>query len=215
MYERFTEGARRVVIVAQDEARGFGHAYIGSEHILLGLLQPLLPPSLASSVLSNLGLTTEFARARAEQIAGRGAGGEIRGRIPFTPRAKNILTVALREALSLGDNYIAEEHILLGLVREGKGIAAQILFDGGITAEGVRMGVIRLRSRPAPPAWGLTVPSTRVYEVETRGEARELYLIEATSPAEALRLFEEGGAVANLVEVTGAEVVGVTEGQKE
>src|SRR5207245_1311611 len=124
MFERFTERARQVVVLAQEEARTLKHNYIGTEHILLGLLRE--EEGLAARVLESLDITVERVRAQVVRIVGSGE--EVTsGQIPFTPRAKKVLELALREALSLGHNYIGTEHILLGLVRENEGVAARIL----------------------------------------------------------------------------------------
>jgi ATP-dependent Clp protease ATP-binding subunit ClpA len=126
VFERFTEGARQVVVLAQDEARLLRHNYIGTEHILLGLLRER--EGLAARVLETLDITLEEVRAQVERIIGQGD--ELAtGQIPFTPRAKKVLELALREALSLGHNYIGSEHLLLALAREGEGVAARILVD--------------------------------------------------------------------------------------
>jgi ATP-dependent Clp protease ATP-binding subunit ClpC len=124
MFERFSGQARHVVVSAQEEARELGNNYIGTEHLLLGLL--VASDSLASASLSALGYTRDDARASVEAMVGRGKASP-GGHIPFTPRAKKVLELSLREALQLKHNYIGTEHILLGLVREGEGRAAQIL----------------------------------------------------------------------------------------
>ncbi len=143
MFERFTERARQVVVLAQDEARALKHNYIGTEHILLGLLRE--EEGLAARVLESLDITVEEVRAQVARIVGQGD--EVTtGQIPFTPRAKKVLELALREALSLGHNYIGTEHILLGLVREGEGVAAQILKKLGAELVGVRAAVVELLS---------------------------------------------------------------------
>ena len=135
MFERFTERARQVVVLAQDEARALKHNYIGTEHILLGLLRE--EEGLAARVLESLDITVEEVRAQVARIVGQGD--EVTtGQIPFTPRAKKVLELALREALSLGHNYIGTEHILLGLVRENEGVAARILLDFDADAEKIR-----------------------------------------------------------------------------
>src|SRR5262249_52734183 len=132
VFERFTERARQVVVLAQDEARGFKHNYIGTEHILLGLLRE--EEGLAAMALESFDITVEEMRAQVARIVGQGD--QITtGQIPFTPRAKKVLELALREALSLGHDYIGTEHILLGLVRENSGVAAQILLDFDVTPE--------------------------------------------------------------------------------
>ena len=145
MFERFTERARQVVVLAQDEARTLKHNYIGTEHILLGLLRE--EEGLAARVLDTLDITVEEVRAQVARIVGQGD--EVTtGQIPFTPRAKKVLELALREALSLGHNYIGTEHILLGLVRENEGVAARILLDFDADAERIRNEIIRMLSGP-------------------------------------------------------------------
>jgi ATP-dependent Clp protease ATP-binding subunit ClpC len=145
LFERFTERARQVVVLAQDEARALKHNYIGTEHILLGLLRE--EEGLAARVLESLDITVEEVRAQIARIVGQGD--EVTtGQIPFTPRAKKVLELALREALSLGHNYIGTEHILLGLVRENEGVAARILLDFDADAEKIRNEIIRMLSGP-------------------------------------------------------------------
>ena len=145
MFERFTERARQVVVLAQDEARALRHNYIGTEHILLGLLRE--EEGLAARVLDSLDITVDDVRANVARIVGQGD--EVTtGQIPFTPRAKKVLELALREALSLGHNYIGTEHILLGLVRENEGVAARILLDFDADAEKIRNEIIRMLSGP-------------------------------------------------------------------
>src|SRR5881628_3881851 len=126
LFERFTERARQVVVLAQDEARALRHNYIGTEHFLLGLLRE--EEGLAARVLGFLGITLEEARTQVVRIVGQGEEA-VTDQIPFTLRANKVLELALREALSLGHNYIGTEHILLGLVRENEGVAARILLD--------------------------------------------------------------------------------------
>ena len=145
MFERFTERARQVVVLAQEEARTLKHNYIGTEHILLGLLRE--EEGLAARVLEGLEITVEDVRAQVIRIVGSGE--EVTsGQIPFTPRAKKVLELALREALSLGNNYIGTEHILLGLVRENEGVAARILADFDADSEKIRNEIIRMLSGP-------------------------------------------------------------------
>jgi ATP-dependent Clp protease ATP-binding subunit ClpC len=153
MFERFTERARQVVVLAQEEARALRHNYIGTEHLLLGLLT--LDESVARRALESLGVTVEEVRAQVSRIVGQGD--ELTtGQIPFTPRAKKVLELALREALALGHNYIGAEHILLGLAREGEGVAARILLDFGVDKTRIQDEVIRMLGRqplmPDPPA---------------------------------------------------------------
>src|SRR3979411_1676123 len=145
MFERFTERARQVVVLAQEEARTLKHNYIGTEHIGLVLLRE--EEGLAARVLESLDITVERVRAQVVRIVGSGE--EVTsGQIPFTPRAKKVLELALREALSLGHNYIGTEHILLGLVRENEGVAARILLDFDADSEKIRNEVIRMLSGP-------------------------------------------------------------------
>ena len=155
MFERFTERARQVVVLAQDEARALKHNYIGTEHILLGLLRE--EEGLAARVLESLDITVEEVRAQVARIVGQGD--EVTtGQIPFTPRAKKVLELALREALSLGHNYIGTEHILLGLVRENEGVAARILLDFDADAEKIRNEIIRMLSGPGRRQQGAGAP---------------------------------------------------------
>src|SRR6476619_5489523 len=154
MFERFTERARQVVVLAQDEARALKHNYIGTEHILLGLLRE--EEGLAARVLDSLDITVEEVRAQVARIVGQGD--EVTtGQIPFTPRAKKVLELALREALSLGHNYIGTEHILLGLVRENEGVAARIFLDVDAAAEKIRNEIIRMLSGPGRRQSGASV----------------------------------------------------------
>src|SRR5213595_400251 len=156
MFERFTERARQVVVLAQEEARTLKHNYIGTEHILLGLLRE--EEGLAARVLESLDITVERVRAQVVRIVGSGE--EVTsGQIPFTPRAKKVLELALREALSLGHNYIGTEHILLGLVRENEGVAARILLDFDADAEKIRNEIIRMLSGPGRRQAGAGGPS--------------------------------------------------------
>jgi ATP-dependent Clp protease ATP-binding subunit ClpC len=143
MFERFTDRARRVVVLAQEEARLLNHSYIGTEHILLGLIHE--GEGVAAKALESLGISLEAVRAQVEEIIGQG-GSSPSGHIPFTPRAKKVLELSLREALQLGHNYIGTEHILLGLIREGEGVAAQVLVKLGADLARVRQQVIQLLS---------------------------------------------------------------------
>ncbi len=143
MFERFTDRARRVVVLAQEEARMLNHNYIGTEHILLGLIHE--GEGVAAKGLEALGISLEAVRAQVEEIIGQGQQAPS-GHIPFTPRAKKVLELSLREALQLGHNYIGTEHILLGLIREGEGVAAQVLVKLGADLNRVRQQVIQLLS---------------------------------------------------------------------
>lgn len=143
MFERFTDRARRVVVLAQEEARLLNHNYIGTEHILLGLIHE--GEGVAAKALESLGISLDAVRGQVEEIIGQG-GAAPSGHIPFTPRAKKVLELSLREALQLGHNYIGTEHILLGLIREGEGVAAQVLVKLGADLSRVRQQVIQLLS---------------------------------------------------------------------
>ena len=143
MFERFTDRARRVVVLAQEEARMLNHNYIGTEHILLGLIHE--GEGVAAKALEALTISLEGVRAQVEEIIGQGQQAPS-GHIPFTPRAKKVLELSLREALQLGHNYIGTEHILLGLIREGEGVAAQVLVKLGADLNRVRQQVIQLLS---------------------------------------------------------------------
>ncbi|HVF52055.1 MAG TPA: ATP-dependent Clp protease ATP-binding subunit [Actinomycetota bacterium] len=143
MFERFTDRARRVVVLAQEEARLLNHSYIGTEHILLGLIHE--GEGVAAKALESLGISLEKVRQQVEDMIGVGQSPPS-GHIPFTPRAKKVLELSLREALQLGHNYIGTEHILLGLIREGEGVAAQVLVKLGADLTKVRQQVIQLLS---------------------------------------------------------------------
>ena len=149
MFERFTERARQVVVLAQEEARQEKQGYIGAEHILLGLLRE--DEGLAARTLQGLGVSVEQARVGVVARA-KGPMAEVEGQIPFTPRARKILELSLREALSLGHNYIGTEHILLGLLREGDNTGLEILRDDfELSAEQVHHETIRMLSGPVKP----------------------------------------------------------------
>ena len=173
MFERFTDRARRVVVLAQEEARLLNHNYIGTEHILLGLIHE--GEGVAAKALESLGISLEAVRAQVEEIIGQGQSAPT-GHIPFTPRAKKVLELSLREALQLGHNYIGTEHILLGLIREGEGVAAQVLVKLGASLDRVREQVIALVSGHA----GGTLPAepagapTRLVHMTVPAELREV-----------------------------------------
>jgi ATP-dependent Clp protease ATP-binding subunit ClpC len=157
LFERFTDRARRVVVLAQEEARLLNHNYIGTEHILLGLIHE--GEGVAAKALESLGISLEAVRSQVEEIIGQG-GSSPSGHIPFTPRAKKVLELSLREALQLGHNYIGTEHILLGLIREGEGVAAQVLVKLGADLSRVRQQVIQLLSGYSGPGGKETAGAT-------------------------------------------------------
>jgi hypothetical protein len=151
VFERFTDRARRVLVLAQEEARLLHHNLIGTEHVLLGLIHEEL--GVAHQAIEQFGISLEDVRAKVREIVGPSSG-VLTGSPPFTPRAKKVLELALREALQLGHNYIGTEHILLGVVREGDGVAVQVLVSLGADLAGVRQQVLRLVTAPgqSPPA---------------------------------------------------------------
>jgi ATP-dependent Clp protease ATP-binding subunit ClpA len=150
MFERFTGDARHVVVMAQEQARELRHNYIGTEHVLLGIVR-LPNANLARDTLFALGLTPETVLAAVEKIAGRGDD-VLTGHIPFTKRAKRVLELSLRESLQLGSNNIGPEHVLLGLIREGEGLAAQVLAQGGRSLDDVRAAVLSAIRQSDPGA---------------------------------------------------------------
>ncbi len=151
MFERFTDRARHVIVLAQEEARLLNHSYIGTEHLLLGLVHE--SEGVAARALEALGIRLTAVRSEVEEMIGRGEGMPS-GHIPFTPRAKKVLELSLREALTLDHNYIGTEHILLGLIREGEGVAAQVLTKLGAGHEQVRQKVLELLREGSPAGQG-------------------------------------------------------------
>ncbi len=168
MFERFTDRARRVVVLAQEESQRLSHNYIGSEHLLLGLLAER--EGVAARALESLNVTLTAAREQVEEIIGPGQQTP-RGHIPFTPRAKKILELALREALTTGSEVIDTEHLLLGLIDEGDGVGAQILQRLGATAQAVREAVARLISAD-PEAAEVTGPGSEPRAVSVTRQVR-------------------------------------------
>ena len=142
MFERFTDRARRVLVLAQDEARAMEHNFLGTEHVLLGMLAE--GEGVAAKALTELGTDLDGMRSRIREAIPPGAPGTASGAPPFTPRAKHVLELALREALEMSHNYIGTEHLLLGLIREGEGVAAQVLKAAGLDAIAVRSKVLSL-----------------------------------------------------------------------
>jgi hypothetical protein len=171
MFERFTDRARRVVVLAQEEARRLKHNYIGTEHILLGLIHE--GEGVAAVALKSLGISLDPVRQQVEEIIGRGQE-PLQGHIPFTPRAKKVLELSLRESLQFGHNYIGTEHILLGLIREGDGVAAQVLVRLGANLNRVRQQIIQMLNEhpaeePGPGAEvGLWMIEQRLTAIERR-----------------------------------------------
>ncbi|MEA2827844.1 MAG: ATP-dependent Clp protease ATP-binding subunit ClpC [Actinomycetota bacterium] len=174
MFERFTDRARRVVVLAQEEARLLNHSYIGTEHVLLGLIHE--GEGVAAKALEDLGISLEAVRLRVEDMIGHGDLAPAEGHIPFTPRAKKVLELSLREALQLGHNYIGTEHILLGLVREGQGVAAQVLLQLGADTERIRHQVIQLLSGFGGQSPEMGGPGLAAHELRAEPVGRRLHL---------------------------------------
>ncbi|HZQ56987.1 MAG TPA: Clp protease N-terminal domain-containing protein [Acidimicrobiales bacterium] len=150
MFERFSEGGRRVMVQAQEEARLMDHNFIGTEHLLLGVLHE--DDGVATDALHRTGVSLEAARAKVEELRGPRPAAPGAGSPPFTPRAKKVLELSLREALSLGHDYIGTEHVLLAIVREGDGVGARVLIALGADLQTVRRAVLELLSaQPRPP----------------------------------------------------------------
>jgi ATP-dependent Clp protease ATP-binding subunit ClpA len=177
MFERFTDRARRVVVLSQEEARLLNHDYIGTEHILLGLIHE--GEGVAATTLESLGIKLDSVRSQIEEIVGHGKS-PTTGHIPFTPRAKRVLELSLRESLELGHRYIGTEHILLGLIREGDGVAAQVLHKLGADLDRVRQQVLALMggAEASPPEGrrflGLLSESAESLLKVARGSAADL-----------------------------------------
>jgi Clp amino terminal domain, pathogenicity island component len=172
MFERFTRRARKVVVLAQEEAARLHHNYIGTEHILLGLVSE--GEGVASQALTSLGVTLEAVREQVESIVGYGEGGT-GGQVPFTPRAKKVLELGLREAMQLGHNYIGTEHFLLGLVREGQGVASRVFSNLDIAPDRVRREVLRrLGEEPEPGPVGETEAEAAGNRMSFRGQVESL-----------------------------------------
>ncbi|HEX6702451.1 MAG TPA: Clp protease N-terminal domain-containing protein [Gaiellaceae bacterium] len=194
MFERFTKRARQVIVFAQDEARTFRHNYAGTEHLLLGLLRE--EEGLAARVLESLDITLEDVRAQVAQIVGHGD--ELsEGKIPYTPRVKRVLDLSLREAMSLGHNYVGTEHLLLSLVREDEGVATQILLNFDAEATTIRNEIIRMLSdpgrrpgtdRPRKPRLASPPVDAQVAEEVERLRAQKEELIEAQEFEQAAKL---------------------------
>ena len=180
MFQRFTDRARRAVHLAQEEARLLRHNYVGTEHLLLGLLYE--GEGVAAKTLGSLGISLEAVRAQVEQIIGHGPTTPT-GHIPFTPRAKKVLELSLREALQLGHHYIGTEHLLLGLLREGEGVAAQVLARLGADHARVREAVLELLTHQ-PERAGLLTDECEEPNAETR-------LVRLTLPAELVDTAEQ------------------------
>jgi ATP-dependent Clp protease ATP-binding subunit ClpC len=171
MFERFTDRARRVVVQAQEESRRLNHNYIGTEHLLLGILRE--DDGVAAEALASLGVGLDPAREQVAEIIGRGQVAPS-GHIPFTPRAKKVLELSLREALGLGHRYIGPEHILLGLITEGHGVAVEVLRVLGADPEQVRARVLELAPPPGAEPGDLSEPGRPLRVMVTPGQIDQL-----------------------------------------
>lgn len=177
MFERFTDQARRIVVLAQSEATDSGSAHVGTEHLLLGLLQDR--NGIAGEALHSVGISLEAARRQVEELVGHGSG-PFTANIPFTPRANTVLELSMREAIRLGDDYIGTEHLLLGLVREGEGVGARVLIGLGVDLDRIRTQVLSIigergarPSEPWEPGTTRSVIEMRLAGIEARLAAIE------------------------------------------
>ncbi len=205
MFERFTDRARRVLVLAQEEARLLNHSFIGTEHILLGLIHE--GEGVAAKALESLGISLEAVREKVEETIGP-AGSAPTGSPPFTPRAKKVLELSLREALQLGHNYIGTEHMLLGLVREGEGVAAQVLVSLGADLSRVRHEVLQLLSARTGREGGLIVPTGGVAGPQRRRPGLSVLPVgkqwSAQVVRKGLRPDDYAGGYTELAELVGA-----------
>jgi len=179
MFGRFTHRARRTVILAQDEARRLNHSYIGTEHLLLVMLAE--GEGVAAKALTEMGISLNLTRIAVEDAIGRGENPRTKGYIPFTPRGKKVLELSLREALHLGHKYIGTEHLLLGLVREGEGVAAQILARAGAELDDVRVVVLELLSGRGRPEAADQVPAPHT-TLSPQARAKALAVLGSLGP---------------------------------
>jgi ATP-dependent Clp protease ATP-binding subunit ClpC len=207
MFERFSDRARRVVVLSQEEARLLNHNYIGTEHILLGLVHE--DEGVASRALRSLGIRLGAVRQQVEEIIGQG-GSSPSAHIPFTPRAKKVLELSLREALQLGHNYIGTEHILLGLVREGEGVAAQVLVKLGANLPTVRARVLQLVADGTVEGAAGRAPSLSPELVAVLDEARRAAEAAGEAQVMPIHLFlaaveHPDGAAGRMLQVVGVD----------
>lgn len=184
MFERFDEGARRSVVLAEQEAAALGHDYIGTEHLLIALVAE--GSGVAAAALVELRVDADAARIAVERVVGRGKIQRREGRLPFTPRAKRVLELSIREALNAQDDFIATEHVLLALLREGEGVGIRVLGELGVDREQARVAVLGRRGLPTePPAAAASPPHTRP-KSETRIDRLETTLQQILQQQEAI-----------------------------
>ena len=188
MFERFTDRARRVLVLAREEARLLNHDFIGTEHILLGLIHE--GEGVAAMALRSLDISLDMVREKVEEAV-RPSGPERISSPPFTPRAKKVLELALREALQLGHNYIGTEHMLLGIIREGEGVAAQVLIGLGASLTLVRQRVVELLSGPAPRGGRRQVGVSWQIEVVHPGRTAEAFEEASRTLADLVKRLEQ------------------------
>ena len=207
MFEKFSNQGRRVIVLSQEEARLLNHDYIGTEHILLGLVHE--DEGVAAKALESLGISLDDVRHEVEELVDQG-GSRPSGHIPFTPRAKKVLELSLREALQLGHSYIGTEHILLGLVREGEGVACQALVKLGANLPTVRARVLQLVADGTVEGAAGRMPSLSPELVAVLDEARRA--AEATGEAQVMpiHLFlaaveHPDGAAGRMLQVVGVD----------
>lgn len=187
MFERFTEKAIKVIMLAQEEARRLGHNFVGTEQVLLGLIGE--GTGVAAKTLKSMGVTLKDARAEVEKIIGRGSG-FVAVEIPFTPRAKRVLELSWDEARQLGHNYIGTEHLLLGLIREGEGVAARVLENLGVDLNKIRSNVVKMlgESKPQSVSSGSTTSSSSTSGGKTKTPSLDEFGRDLTLAAQELRL---------------------------
>jgi ATP-dependent Clp protease ATP-binding subunit ClpC len=206
MFERFSDRARRVVVLSQEEAALLNHNYIGTEHILLGLVHE--DQGVASRALRSVGISLDAVRRQVEEIIGRGPTPS--GHIPFTPRAKKVLELSLREALQLGHNYIGTEHILLGLVREGEGVGCQALVKLGASLPTVKARVLQLVADGTVEGAAGRMPSLSPELVAVLDEARRTAEAKGEAQVMPIHLFlaaveSPDGAAGRMLQVVGVD----------
>ena len=187
MFERFTEKAIKVIMLAQEEARRLGHNFVGTEQVLLGLIGE--GTGVAAKTLKSMGVTLKDARAEVEKIIGRGSG-FVAVEIPFTPRAKRVLELSWDEARQLGHNYIGTEHLLLGLIREGEGVAARVLENLGVDLNKIRSNVVKMlgESKPQTVSSGSSSSSSSSSGGKTKTPSLDEFGRDLTLAAQELRL---------------------------
>ena len=185
MYEQFTDRSRKIMMLANQEAQRFNHEYVGTEHLLLGLVKE--GTGIAAHVLGNMGIDLRKIRLEVEKLVQSGPDMVVMGKLPQTPRAKKVIEYAMEEARNMGDNHVGTEHILLGLVRENEGVAAAVLINLGITLESVREGVVNLLDKDGRR---VEEPQSKPLDQGTLIRVKELLIQQAEITSELLELFK-------------------------